>query len=354
MQTAESVSNSVGKIDSNCDKKSWWKSFLDANWIEETFFNRVKTVQSNEGKPGGGNASNTFYESKSPTDKSKLEKIFDEAVVRHLCLHMQERKKERLKDECVPYTCIKHCSQFGTWDCGIACIQMALRWVREDYFQSVDSNISEVELQEREWMLSLIGTESIWTIDLVLLLEELLQKQKKDEKNPYQSTFSYLFCSKLLGVNMRYETIGYYEKGFATDHERITKGLEKIEKMQLPCLCTPELRFDKLLETVSKNENCVALVLVDNSILKMNYRNKKNQYTGHYVILCGITHDPECVEESDNFLDSDTPTFDYCLVLRDPAQQGDVYMTPERFEKAWKAEGTDNDVIFFSKQAFKS
>jgi hypothetical protein len=107
--------------------------------------------------------------------------------------------------------------------------------------------------------------------------------------------------------------------------------------------------------------NCIAIVLVDNSVLlhsKQNNfavdNNNDDRYVGHYVILCGISRQKEDLEKafcSDATLvveGASQEEEDYCLVLCNPGKQQPklMYVTPSRFERSWRAKGTDDDIIF--------
>ena len=84
-------------------------------------------------------------------------------------------------------------------------------------------------------------------------------------------------------------------------------------------------------------------------------------YAGHYVTLCGISTDQIHVqsaieieptnEEEDNTRTS-SPLLSYCLVLCNPAPESPapyMYVTSKHLEKAWRSDGTDEDIILIRK-----
>ena len=125
----------------------------------------------------------------------------------------------------------------------------------------------------------------------------------------------------------------------------------------------------EVLVDVVGRKNVVAIVLLDNRILT-NISNATapiantttTSYSGHYAILCGISFDKNDIdyarlkssspqhenENDDDDDDDDRP--EYVMVLKNPGTcRKTELVTPEIFEKAWRAKGTDEDVIFIAK-----
>lgn len=265
---------------------------------------------------------------------------------------------------------------------------MVLRWQRQGVmeFEKDTRKLTPAEMRERDWMLQTVGTESVWTIDLVLLLEKLIRLHEA-------GTISYLFCSTNMGVNISYNGLGYYQNAFQRDEVRVKQRFTESRTMGLPTLCVHHLGLKEVVDVVS-NENCVAIVLLDNYILLRKGRSsgqshgvesnlsqgnnqnlpqgrdekdphatgKKQQttledddalnldtYAGHYVVLCGISFNPVDVALAEKN-DDERSENDYCMVIKNPATCNEVdYITPGLFERSWRATGTDEDLVFVAK-----
>lgn len=312
---------------------------------------------------------------------------------------------------------LPHCKQLNNWDCGIACVLMIQRWLKDlsqndallydslllddgtKYGES--TALSNDEIADREWMVNALETSSIWTIDLVILLHNLFSKHSDTVPDSDRSTrASYLFCSQNLSVDESYLNFSYYKKSFQRDTSRVVNRFQLAEKLQLPTLSVPGgVRLDYVLNIVSRT-NCVAIVLLDNYVLinpDRTHYNKifdsissqsdvksrvidevisseddvkststhdtnsfqptesQHSYTGHYVIVCGISTDVMDVAEAERKIkhkhSGHQPKYSYCLVIKNPGNNNATdYITPCHFERAWRANGTDHDIIFVRKQ----
>lgn len=232
-------------------------------------------------------------------------------------------------------TVIRRRKQMHNWDCGITCLEMICDWLWDSEHRCHD---------RRAWMLQLIGTESIWTVDLVWILQSLSDK--------YPGKFSYLFCTKELTVNDNLSQFHYYKDAFAQDRPRILNRFTMIAQRNLPTFQCNSLKLDDMIYCI-QNTNCIAMVLVDNQILTGNNAPGES-YTGHYILLLGISKQPECIRLAMNndpvsTSHHSTNGNNICLVLGNPADESASYITLPHFERAWKAPGTDNDIIFVAK-----
>jgi len=252
---------------------------------------------------------------------------------------------------------------------------MILQWLRESNNNNEDKEhinadneckaaIADHLRLEKNWLIEYIATESIWTIDLVMLLQHIISnginssdEEEEDSSSTIdqieQYTFSYLFCSTKFGVDKTYNSIGYYKDTFTSDEIRVTNLFDIAEKQGLPLLETSNLTLQVLANIVSR-KGVVAIVLLDNRILKNESNKASTTYCGHYVILCGISRDEndiKCAQvnaASEEEVRNDD-RFDFCLVLKNPGIYKQVeYVSPCVFDKAWKAKGTDQDVIFIA------
>ena len=160
-----------------------------------------------------------------------------------------------------------------------------------------------------------------------------------------------MFFGTLISTHLLYRKL--YPTGF-TDAEGHQQFIQKLFNMahgqNLPLLQTSHLELQVLVDVIS-HKDVVAIVLLDNVVLR---NLPSSEYSGHYVILCGISYDEDlihyaqlnCPDENDN-----TPNDDFCIAIKNPGSWKHVeYITPSIFEKAWRARGTDEDVIFIAKQ----
>jgi len=249
---------------------------------------------------------------------------------------------------------------------------MILQWLRESNNNNEDKEhinadneckaaIADHLRLEKNWLIEYIATESIWTIDLVILLQHIISDgiNSSNEEEEHSSiitkeqyTFSYLSCSTKFGVDKTYNNIGYYKDTFTSDEIRVNNLFDIAEKQGLPLIETSTLTLLVLADIVSR-KGIVAIVLLDNRILK-NESNEASTYCGHYVILCGISRDEndiKCAQvnaASEEEVRNDD-RFDFCLVLKNPGIYKQVeYVSPSVFDKARRAKGTDQDVIFIA------
>jgi hypothetical protein len=244
-------------------------------------------------------------------------------------------------------------------------------------------------MAEKQTILATIKTESIWTSDVVWQLHQW--------KLHGDTEFTYAVVSKnLSSPDQEYATFDYYHDEFVDDHERVTRTFGELRRLEAPMLETTQLSLSVVIELVSQHENCIAIVLLDNSILKgkryttdatttssdnhsnssskdNNYNKSCNsssgsKYAGHYVILCGTSNDPQhwkaakdlergdCVtstnDSSDDTLEELDASSGWCCVLSNPEPSSPapfMFVTPSQFERAWRSRGTDDDIIFVVK-----
>ncbi len=187
---------------------------------------------------------------------------------------------------------------------------MALQWLQRKAI-SVD--------EERLEIFKTVGTESIWSIDLVHLLETYKAKNFQ---------FSYLFCSKTLTVDQAHKDLSFYQTAFNNDQVRVTRLFERAHDQKWNLLQV-DLTVTQVLELV-RRPDCIAIALVDHAILLQ--RSHGSQYAGHFIVLSGV----RC---SDGQLQVHNPT----------GMHDTDFIAPSLFEKAWTAKGTDKDIIFLVK-----
>ena len=76
-----------------------------------------------------------------------------------------------------------HVSQCSNWDCGVACVQMVLRGLSRE--------------GERSSLLAALGTRSVWTIDLAMLLHRFGVRY---EQPRYPIVFHYVIMYNIVDV----------------------------------------------------------------------------------------------------------------------------------------------------------
>jgi hypothetical protein len=263
---------------------------------------------------------------------------------------------------------------------------MILHWSREDAVKDLEGmsadeklvnySVSKSPESEKSWMIKFVATKSIWTIDLVMLLQHVLTcnrislgvedrntmqenwggncAHESQQQCPRPPKFSYLFCSTKFGVNESYSDLGYYKDAFRSDELRVKNLFQIAWKRKLPLLQISHISLQVLVNVVSK-QGVVALALLDNRVLHSNVTHTTSSYSGHYVIICGISRDENDIYysrmNSPNENES-TTAHDFCMTIKNPGSTKQVqFITPSMFEKAWRAKGTDEDVIFIAKHS---
>lgn len=164
------------------------------------------------------------------------------------------------------------------------------------------------EKRKRQGLMQDIDSESIWTADIVLQLDFLLETHKAD----------YVFCTKTFAVDDAYIDVGYYRASFGVDKKRVEIAFSQLLAQRGKNLfSTSHLPLTLVLNAVC-SPNCIAIVLLDNHILyaKDTDMNGEDQYSGHYVILSGIsraTEDIATAHIQDGSSGQDKE--DFCVVL---------------------------------------
>lgn len=270
-------------------------------------------------------------------------------------------------------TNITHCQQQDIWDCGITCIQMILRWLRYcstgSYIVGSSSHdecgstvpLSLEETEDRCRIQSAIGTDSIWTIDLVMLLDGIL-RQSIELFPPidFQSVMvSYLFLSRNLGVDDSHKRLSYYEKSFRWDEYRVKKHFDNAHERHLPMTEVRNLDMNIVVDLVSR-EDVVAIALIDNNVLrrydeepeldwggKYVYDSKYMTFSGHYILICGISTELRDINRAKGNKSIGNDGKQICMVIKNPGSAEPFeLLTLDLFESAWKSKGTDEDIIF--------
>eukprot|EP00548_Thalassiothrix_antarctica_P014944 CAMPEP_0194173588 /NCGR_PEP_ID=MMETSP0154-20130528/7873_1 /TAXON_ID=1049557 /ORGANISM="Thalassiothrix antarctica, Strain L6-D1" /LENGTH=260 /DNA_ID=CAMNT_0038886687 /DNA_START=193 /DNA_END=975 /DNA_ORIENTATION=- len=218
-----------------------------------------------------------------------------------------------------------HVTQREAWDCGIACLLMVSKWLRDcsGKKRTLSSNDGETE---RTWMLKTMASESIWSVDLVHLLQKI--------RNIKTLEFSYLYASKSLQVDQHHRDLSYYVEDFSDDQSRVTRLFNQAKEEGWPLIqLEHQLELSQVVQLVSRSD-CIAIALVDNAVLLQRL---DRPYAGHYIIISGV----ETNEKNDLIFQIHNP---------DSSKPVD-YISSSLFEKAWRARGTDEDIIFIVARA---
>ena len=292
-------------------------------------------------------------------------------ILRHLGRWDPDRGRA-LPEERGVATRIAHLRQADAWDCGIACLQMVMQWGRREEEDGVDDGDEEDgassggaaaarrRRSEAAWLRRMVGTTSIWTIDLVFLVERLFADRSVSGNAAAPTPpLSYVFCSTKFGVDPDFIELDYYRDQFSADELRVQRlfDLARKGRPRVPLLRTPRLSLESLVDIVDRR-GVVAIVLLDNKVLA-NARPMPS-YSGHYVLLCGVSRDEDRVrdaharllEEGGRRGDGAAATVaNFAMVVKNPAHGETVeFVAPSLFEFAWRARGTDEDVVFFSRR----
>jgi hypothetical protein len=135
-----------------------------------------------------------------------------------------------------------------------------------------------------------------------------------------------LFCSKEVSFNETLRGFDYYRNAFENDRPRVHQIFQRIRTEHMPTFQVDSMPMSRIIDLVSRND-CIAIALVDNSIL---LGNADAPYRGHYIVLVGF--------QPNFFLIQDPGSVESCTKL-----------SLELFERAWRAPGTDEDIIFVVK-----
>jgi len=108
----------------------------------------------------------------------------------------------------------QHILQQASWDCGVACLQMILAYAATSGAARSSSSPS-FPPPTRDALVAQVGTDSIWTVDLLFLLQQYVNRTQREV----------FFTTITPGVCSHYSTLAYYNKGgqFASDRDRVLR-----------------------------------------------------------------------------------------------------------------------------------
>eukprot|EP00903_Cladosiphon_okamuranus_P007226 g7014.t1 len=130
-----------------------------------------------------------------------------------------------------------HVSQSCQWDCGVSCVQMVLRGLGRE--------------AERASLLASLGTRSVWTIDLAMLL--------------HRQGVRFTYGTRTAGVTEAYSAIDFYRDNFDRDAPRVQALFKAAEEAKVGAV-QKAFSWQELAVLVS-SYNYAAIVLVDSRYL---------------------------------------------------------------------------------------
>ncbi|CAN0411097.1 unnamed protein product, partial [Ectocarpus fasciculatus] len=136
-----------------------------------------------------------------------------------------------------------HVSQICHWDCGVSCAQMVLRGLGRE--------------AERSSLLASLGTRSVWTIDLAMLLHRQGVRRVK--------SMVFMYGTRTAGVTEAYSTIDFYRANFDHDAPRVQSLFKAAEEANVGAV-QKAFSWQELAVLVS-SYNYAAIVLVDSRYL---------------------------------------------------------------------------------------
>ncbi|CAM9359808.1 unnamed protein product [Ectocarpus sp. 6 AP-2014] len=139
-----------------------------------------------------------------------------------------------------------HVSQICHWDCGVSCAQMVLRGLGRE--------------AERSSLLASLGTRSVWTIDLAMLLHRQGVRRVKS-----RGAVGFMYGTRTAGVTEAYSTIDFYRANFDHDAPRVQSLFKAAEEANVGAV-QKAFSWQELAVLVS-SYNYVAIVLVDSRYL---------------------------------------------------------------------------------------
>mmetsp|Transcript_69517 Transcript_69517/g.157150 ORF Transcript_69517/g.157150 Transcript_69517/m.157150 type:complete len:452 (+) Transcript_69517:169-1524(+) len=217
-----------------------------------------------------------------------------------------------------PIIHLPHVRQKSYWDCGIACTQMVLSYLGHP------RSASELELA--------VGTRSVWTIDLAVLLRRAGPPGLK-----------FLLCTTALGAEEAHSELHMYRGEFADDATRVNALFRRAKALGCS-YCQRSLLCEELSELLASGRVVLVILLDIRSVRRaegkvglgglghffegLAHGAGAGSYVGHYVVLTG--------------LDRKAARFHYL----DPAQAPVLRsIAAADLDRARCATGTDEDIL---------
>ncbi|XP_050409258.1 protein GUCD1 [Patella vulgata] len=209
---------------------------------------------------------------------------------------------------------IPHVTQFYSWDCGLACAHMILKYLGKPCDKLYTTDLDYLQCEE-----------SVWTIHLAYLMKRY--------------NIAHQLFTITLGVNEGYASKSFYSRFFCRDEGKVnnlfTKAAEYGVNVEKRCLSLKEI-------TDYLKDGTVAICLTDWVKLECIWcRNMVSclscfidichtGYQGHFVVLVGF----DSVNKH--------------IFYKNPNSSKEVLCCSryEQFDRARKSSGTDEDILF--------
>ncbi|CAK4120293.1 unnamed protein product [Aphanomyces euteiches] len=152
---------------------------------------------------------------------------------------------------------MEHVRQLADWDCGLACVEMVMRWIYRHLQEPLPRDI-------RKRIQSVIQSESIWTVDLATYLVDEFDTT---------SSVDVWFASNVMHVNPVHQAHPFYHAEFAADVARVGPN-ELMQRM--------------------KDRPSALIVLVDASRLTCcvwGQRARQTGFQGHFIVVVDIVQE---------------------------------------------------------------
>ncbi|KAJ2805559.1 hypothetical protein H4R21_001214 [Coemansia helicoidea] len=207
--------------------------------------------------------------------------------------------------------------QQESWDCGLACVCMVVR-----AFGHPTCTVGRLASQ--------VGTQSVWTIDLVFLLHSIL------------GSADFTYYTTCIGINPEHAKKEFYSDALEGDEERVVRLFAMArQRVRVVELEIPLLDLQRFLA-----HRCyVAVLLVDGCVIRcmacradpaahrgvrtwLTQWHRRRRFVGHYILLIAYI-----------------PSLDV-FIYRDPALTSEFCVAPSATIDAARCRpGTDADCI---------
>ncbi len=198
--------------------------------------------------------------------------------------------------------------QKGLYDCGLCCVKMVLKWHNINGYSefNVHKIVNEHEIST--------FTTPLWTIDLYCFLRT--------------HNVNCIMFTTTIGVNPALYDIDWYNRHINIDLKRVQDKFALAEHNQW-IIKNVSLTMSEIISKFIDSNNIIAIILVDSNILNCT---GKLDYSGHFIVLSAYK--------------SETNKFEYV----NPSSNKPFYkyIDVDKLEKARKAIGTDDDLIFIN------
>ncbi|KAF0766243.1 hypothetical protein AaE_002935, partial [Aphanomyces astaci] len=180
---------------------------------------------------------------------------------------------------------LRQVRQTADWDCGLACIEMMMRWMHQMYphvFHIIDTDHLHAQLRKA------MPSRSVWTIDLVAYLWAWIARANQ----PAHMKVEVWFASTSMQVNPVHASHPYYSADYAADVARVAPLYSswRDRSFQGQRMRMPSAALLLVLVDASHLECCV---WNDTTTLQVHsrYLTDPPSFQGHFILVAAITDD---------------------------------------------------------------